>query len=1177
MSAASSLALSADRPFPGLRPFAFADREFFFGREDQHYELYRRLDRSRFIAVVGSSGSGKSSLVRAGLHPLIAEESAENAGRVWHWLEMHPGDAPLKSLAAALAGLAPAGDDPAAEAGRRERFLYMLRQSRFGIGEIIDGLGDLGGTSILLLVDQFEELFRYAAGTDRAGGRAGEAAWRDEAIQFVRLLLHASREPGRAFHVLLTMRSDFVGDCARFDDLPEAVSASQFLVPALTRDQREAVIRGPIEKAGATIDAMLVERLLNDAGDELDQLPVLQHCLMRLWEEAQRSRPGERPHLTPQDYRAVGGIAHALSRHADEIMAGLPDDALAVEQVFRALSERDTEGRATRRALPFARLVAETGIPEEILRRVLDRFRADHCSFLVPSPAQHRALVPETRIDVGHEALLRRWDRISAEPAVEVGGEARPGGWLRQEADDGQIYRALLALLEGGRTLPLDQVEMRWNWWNERPRTEAWAERYGGHIERVRRLFDDSRDALAVDAARRETERKRQRRSFFLVTAGFVISVIFAVVAGLEWFAADRARLNAEAQTQNALAAKAVAEKEKTEAQRQRARAEKTIALMTQTEDRLLFDTVGKYMDGNGVPMNGAPLPLLRGILDLALKTAAQLAAGNEASPDLRYDQGVALGKTADLLLALGNKKGALAAARQSHAIFKALATAKPGDTNDQRELALADGRIGSALMAAKQFGPALAAYQDANAITKRLVHKDPGDPERQRDLAVTYEKIGGALMAQNHSDQALAAYHQESEIAERLIRSHPGNAEWQRILAICYERIGGALMAQNHSDQALAAYGREVEIAESRTRSDPGNAEWQRIRFYPTIQIGEIHLRRNERAPALGAFQKAGKIASLLGQITADRARAAADLDWVADDLKKLADTALSAGDATAALAAALDAAGQSREIYKASAAANPGNTNNQRQLELADDRIGTALRAQGRLDPALAAYRDSLAVAQALARKNPGNAEWQRDLELSYNNVGDVLILQKHPHRALAAYRDSLAICEATVRRDPGNTQSQRDRAHVLEKISEAELSVGDAAAALTADEERLTVRRRLFAAAQSGPAKSDLVSALGSISFMLLFNHRPQDALDRAEEALKLDLAAVWIETNRAHALLFLNRFDEAKAVYLKYKDARLGGGRLFSAAVKDDFAQFRKFGIDTADMKRIERLL
>jgi len=242
--------LSVERPFPGLRPFAFADHEFFFGREDQSFELYRRLDRGRFIAVVGSSGSGKSSLVRAGLLPLLAEEAAEPARRSWRWMEMSPGDAPIANLAVALAGIAPNIEDEAAKAGRRERFAFTLRQSRFGIAEVLNELRETASGRLLLLVDQFEELFRFtAAGANQRRDRAAAAAWRSEATQFVQLLLQASRDPAHRLHVLLTMRSDFLCDCARFSGLPEAVSANQFLVPALSRDQLEAVIRHPLQKA----------------------------------------------------------------------------------------------------------------------------------------------------------------------------------------------------------------------------------------------------------------------------------------------------------------------------------------------------------------------------------------------------------------------------------------------------------------------------------------------------------------------------------------------------------------------------------------------------------------------------------------------------------------------------------------------------------------------------------------------------------------------------------------------------------------------------------------------------------------------------------------------------------------------------------------------------------------
>jgi energy-coupling factor transporter ATP-binding protein EcfA2 len=286
MNAQPGSALSRDRPFPGLRPFAFEDREFFFGRETQTYALYRLIVQSRFVAVVGSSGSGKSSLVRAGLLPLLADESEDAGGRKWLLKEMRPGDAPLARLADALAELSH-DEDPAIAATRRERIEFDLRSS-FGIAKVLDRIEGLGDATFLLVVDQFEELFRFAGSV--AGGTAGDlrdaVRSRDEAADFVKLLLEASRSPAHQVRVLLTMRSDFIGECARFQGLPEAVSATQFLVPSLTRDQREEVIRGPIEKASGTIDPALVQRLLNDSSDDLDQLPVLQHCLLRLWERA---------------------------------------------------------------------------------------------------------------------------------------------------------------------------------------------------------------------------------------------------------------------------------------------------------------------------------------------------------------------------------------------------------------------------------------------------------------------------------------------------------------------------------------------------------------------------------------------------------------------------------------------------------------------------------------------------------------------------------------------------------------------------------------------------------------------------------------------------------------------------------------------------------------------------
>jgi hypothetical protein len=282
--------LSNERPFPGLRPFGFADRGFFFGRERQAFALYRLVENGRFIAVIGGSGCGKSSLVLAGLQALLADETADSGGPTWACLDMRPGGAPITRLAGALSRLS-AKDGPDEAARRRDRIEWTLRQSSFSFERALEEAGGLSGRSLILVVDQFEELFRFGlAGLGYRRGGVEEARRREEATQFVQILLDADRRRIENVRVLITMRSDFIGDCGYFHGLSEAVSATQYLVPNLTRGQLEDAIRKPIEKAGGAIEPELVERLLNDCGDELDQLPVLQHCLMRRG-TAQARRP----------------------------------------------------------------------------------------------------------------------------------------------------------------------------------------------------------------------------------------------------------------------------------------------------------------------------------------------------------------------------------------------------------------------------------------------------------------------------------------------------------------------------------------------------------------------------------------------------------------------------------------------------------------------------------------------------------------------------------------------------------------------------------------------------------------------------------------------------------------------------------------------------------------------
>lgn len=521
----SESALGVERPFPGLRPFERADADWFFGREEQAYALYRLVDRDRFITVVGGSGTGKSSVVRAGLLHLLDLETDETGGRSWSWWSMRTGGAPLARLAECLAA------PPRTEGAKSEglpvaRLGRLLAQSSFGLSDAFsDVIGERELTPVLV-VDQFEELFRFA---DLPGRETERAKRREEATHFVQLLVEASRDPRRPIRIVLTMRSDYLGDCARFDGLPQAVTASQFLVPGMKRRQREESIRKPIEKAGAQIEASLVQRLLDESSNEADQLPVLAHCMMRLWTTA---RTGQRdtanpPRLTLAEYEAIGRLEGALSRHADEVidepkMAARAD---VVEGVFRALTDLD-RGRGVRRPLQFDRLVAEIGADRAEVNAVLDRLREVDCSFLVPPLPL--ALTPTTVVDITHEALIRNWRRLSqstwtGDAVSLLGLPSESAGWLWEEAQDGATYQALVTLVRGSAedwTLPLDQVEQRHSWWSSRRHTRAWAERYvkqpGGGLDRIERLFDDSMVALIAGRTREEEAlRMRQVREDF--------------------------------------------------------------------------------------------------------------------------------------------------------------------------------------------------------------------------------------------------------------------------------------------------------------------------------------------------------------------------------------------------------------------------------------------------------------------------------------------------------------------------------------------------------------------------------------------------------------------------------------------------------------------------------------
>jgi tetratricopeptide (TPR) repeat protein len=516
-------------PFPGLRPFEENEQDLFFGREGQSEEILGRLRAQRFVAVVGASGSGKSSLVRAGLLPYLHGGFLAQAGSRWRIAIFRPGGEPIKNLAVALdqpnaLGRTAEGADAAAQSAMLLE--VSLRRSGLGLIEAVRLARLPEGEQVLVVVDQFEELFRFAGAADRPGGE-------EDAAAFVKLLLEASAQRELPIYVVLTMRSDYIGDCARYRDLPEAVTAGLYLIPRMTRDQRRAAIVEPVRVGGGSIAPRLVTRLLNDVGDDPDQLPILQHALMRTWDYWQARAGGARP-IDVEDYLAIGGMTDALSQHADEAYDALPDDrhrAIA-KRMFQALSEKGPDNREARRPTNVGKLAQVVDGPIDSIVRVAEDFRAPGRSFLTPAP--NVALAPDSVIDISHESLIRGWRRMRQ--------------WVEDEAESARVYRRLADTaslhVQGIAGLMRDPDLENMLTWRDRERPNAaWGERYYPGFERAMAFLEQSR--LARDAERRQRYIARRR----VQIAGFAVTALIAVVAVVAvwgWIDARGERRNAQ-------------------------------------------------------------------------------------------------------------------------------------------------------------------------------------------------------------------------------------------------------------------------------------------------------------------------------------------------------------------------------------------------------------------------------------------------------------------------------------------------------------------------------------------------------------------------------------------------------------------------------------------------------
>jgi hypothetical protein len=518
-------------PYPGLTAFQEGDADRFYGRDSDVFQVAARLRDHPLVAVVGASGLGKSSFVRAGLVPAL--RASEDA---WEVLIVRPGRQPLQSLAAVLRPFMQDAPVEASAIGEPDGLVERLRASPGHAGALLRSLAARTGRKMLLFVDQMEEL--YTLVPDEAERRA-----------FTACLSGVGDDASAPLRVLVCMRSDFldrVGEDRRFLDV--LVGGLHFLQPLAPAALREA-LEAPVAQLGYSFEsAALLTEMVDSLVATPGSLPLLQFAGAKLWE----ARDARRKVLTEESYRRIGGISGVLAQHADQVVGALPGE---LRSSVRDLFQRLVTADGTRAIVDLAELSSAAGGATDLRRLV------DHLS-------QARLVVVQSREDDGgatvelvHESLISGWPMLRR--------------WLDEGRDDAAFREQLRAATKQWEARDRDPGLL----WRGEAMQEArlWLARHADPLPERERAFLDALIHLGTRA-------QNLRRGAALGAIGLLLAVLAGgSIAFVQVRRAERAALQ-EADVAGREATRARAAEDKITAQLQVIRREQAAQAAAETE-----------------------------------------------------------------------------------------------------------------------------------------------------------------------------------------------------------------------------------------------------------------------------------------------------------------------------------------------------------------------------------------------------------------------------------------------------------------------------------------------------------------------------------------------------------------------------------------------------------------
>jgi len=896
---------SAMCPFRGLRPFREEDQPFFCGRDAFTGILEAAVEKSSLVAVVGASGSGKSSVVRAGLIPRLRRKS----NCVWDVVVTLPQERPFHSLAASFLPLLEPELSEVDRLREIEKLAGALSSGEIQLRSIVyRALEKQPGTDrLLLFVDQWEELYTLC---------------RDEAVRhsFISQLMEVIDSDRMS--LVLTLRGDFYGHALADRRLSDRLQGRVVNIGPMTRDELRSAIQEPAEKVGLRFEDGLIDRILEDVGQEPGALPLLEFLLSELWEKRHN---GE---LLHEAYNAIGGVRRAIAERAEQAFARLSaPEQEAAHWALLALVVPGEGAEDTRRRAQMQELDA-------VGRNVIGKLASDRL-LVTTRDATGREVV-----EVGHEALIREWKRLR-EWVDENREFLRTLRRLEEEAEFWETSdRDPELLLPAGRRLVEAQHLL-----NERPQA------VGGQARSyvtASVVADQQRQEKTKQAEQQQL--KRTRRFAMAVSVLLVMAISSLVMFVFQYKVAQASKEEAEGR----------------------------FGLALKFATRLVAKTDENRRAG-GVRTTAARE--LLGIAESALGDLAQLKSRPEQGQEVENQQLSLLLTVADSHTGLGDTGNALERATVSKQRAQRLVSLQPTNAEWNRLLYASCYRMGDALASRRQPDRAHVEYQIAREIVDRFAQQPSDQINWPLQQVFIYSKIGDLYRMQDAPDKARQHYDLALSIAERFVRTDPPHKtdpekkDARHSLSATLNRIGDALIDRGDLQAALQRYQEAMSISKELAEIDPG-PQRQITLAVRYSRLGKALTRLGRPDEALAQLRSALEIRTRLVEIDSTETTYADYLASSHTDLGNFLKAQNKLNDAVEQYQKALI-------IREGLVGKDSNNWDWQRNLLGVQEAHAGALKMGGKLDEAIQQYRKALTTGENLARREPGDAAWQARLQ--------------------------------------------------------------------------------------------------------------------------------------------------------------------------------------------------